>query len=74
MIYKLIKEEGYCKKNLCVAGCPKCEKCPRNFGFIASTMSKAMSRIINAIWWGFFLVAIAICSAWWWIVEKIKRI
>ena len=32
MFYKLIKEGDYCKKNLCVAGCPKCDRCPRNFG------------------------------------------
>ena len=30
MIYKLFKEGDYCKKNLCVAGYPKCDKCPRN--------------------------------------------
>ena len=32
MIWKLVKEGDYCKKNLCVAGSPKCDKCPRNFG------------------------------------------
>lgn len=43
-------------------------------GFIASTMSKAMNRIINAIWWGLFLFAIAVCSAWCWVTEKLKKV
>ena len=32
MIYKLIEEGDPCPKGGRVAGCPKCDKCPRNFG------------------------------------------
>lgn len=31
-----------------------------------------MNKLINAIWWGIFLIAIAVSSAWWWTIEKIK--
>lgn len=32
MIYKLIEEGDQCPKGGKVAGSPKCDKCPRNFG------------------------------------------
>ena len=32
MIYKLIEEGDPCPKGGRVAGCPKCDRCPRNFG------------------------------------------
>lgn len=44
--------------------------CPK--GLAAPGSRWCMSKLINAIWWGLFLVAIAVCSAWWWCKEKIK--
>lgn len=32
MIFKLIEEGDFCDKNICAAGSPKCDRCPRNFG------------------------------------------
>lgn len=32
MIFKLVIEGDFCDKNICTAGSPKCDKCPRNFG------------------------------------------
>lgn len=31
-----------------------------------------MNRLINALFWGGFLIALAACSAWCWCKEKIK--
>lgn len=31
-----------------------------------------MNRLINALFWGAFLIALAVCSAWCWVKEKIK--
>lgn len=35
---------------------------------------KSMNKIINALFWGGFLIALAVCSAWCWCKEKIKGI
>lgn len=32
----------------------------------------SMNKIINALYWGVFLFALAVCSAWCWVKEKIK--
>lgn len=32
----------------------------------------AMNRLTNALFWGCFLIALAVCSAWRWVTEKIK--
>ena len=31
-----------------------------------------MNKIINALFWGLFIIALAACSAWCWVTEKIK--
>lgn len=33
----------------------------------------AMNRLINALFWGIFLIALAVCSAWCWVTEKVKK-
>lgn len=33
-----------------------------------------MNRLINALFWGIFLIALAVCSAWCWVKEKVKKV
>lgn len=33
-----------------------------------------MNKLINALFWGGFLIALAVCSAWCWVNEKMKKL
>lgn len=32
-----------------------------------------MNKLINALFWVLFLAALAVCSAWCWVTEKVKK-
>ena len=44
---------------------------PRMIAIITSKI-KPMNKIINVLFWGLFLIALALCSGWCWCKEKIK--